>query len=56
MFETIGGVSLMTLVGGLKFPKIAIACMLAYCVGSYGYMSGCASGPRRDVHTRRTHS
>jgi len=42
MFESLQSVIAMTLVGGLKYPKVAAACSVAYCVGSYYFLKGYA--------------
>merc|ERR1719463_882118 len=42
MLETLPSVIAMTLVGGLKYPKVAATLSLAYCVGNFFYAKGYA--------------
>lgn len=42
MFESMGAVQLMTLVGGLSYPRVAAGGAIAYCVGSYLFLQGYA--------------
>ena len=50
MFETMPSVMAMVAVAGLKIPKIATACMVAYCIGSYFYLTGCEAA---HAHTHK---
>ena len=52
MFETMSGVSMMSLVGGLSHPKAAGACGVLYSLGSYFYMQG-YSDLNKDVKMAR---
>ena len=42
----------MNLVGGLVYPKAAVALMVAYCVGSFAYLKG-YSDTSKDVKGAR---
>ena len=42
MFETMGGVMSMVIVGGLKYPMVSVGCAVAYCIGNYFYLTGYA--------------
>ena len=52
MFETVYSVMPMAMITGLKYPWVAVGCALAYCLGSYAYLSGYAN-TAKDVKTAR---
>ena len=52
MFESLSSMIAMTIVGGLKYPKVATAFMVAYCMGSYFYLVGYAD-TSKDVRRAR---
>jgi glutathione S-transferase len=55
MFESYTGVVTMALAAGLKVPKVATACVLAFCVGSYFYQNGYADTTKDVKKARYTH-
>ena len=52
MFESVYFVMTMAMITGLKYPRVAVGCALAYCVGNYFFLSGYAN-TAKDVKTAR---
>uniref|UniRef100_A0A7S0L1D0 Glutathione transferase n=1 Tax=Coccolithus braarudii TaxID=221442 RepID=A0A7S0L1D0_9EUKA len=43
MFETLSYVLMATVVGGIKYPRVAVGFMVAYCLGNVFYLRGYAN-------------
>ena len=52
IFETLPSVMGFTLIGGLKYPRVAIFLAAAYCIGNFYYLLGYAD-TKKDVKGAR---